>query len=82
MKYILLIILIFIGCNNTIPKWEYKVERFIGSNYDRTGENAAKPSLISITDSKLNELGEDGWELVSTSMEMETAYVNFGKKNM
>jgi len=39
---------------------------------------AGKFASISISVSDLAPLGLEGWELVSTSLEMETAYPNFG----
>ena len=73
MKLLIVIIFFIISCSDNPKNWEYKVERFVNNGYQRTGEEAAKPSVINITEARLNELGGEGWELVSTSMEMETA---------
>jgi hypothetical protein len=39
-----------------------------------------RPSTIQMNSASLKELGEQGWELVGTFLEMETAYPNFGKE--
>jgi hypothetical protein len=80
MKLLIVIIFFIISCSENPKNWEYKVERFVNNGYQRTGEEAAKPSVINITEARLNELGGEGWELVSTSIEMETSYVNFGSE--
>lgn len=75
---LLLLILILHYQSNEPNIWEYKTLNFYGSGGDRTGSGAGQYSNIIIPESKLNELGAEGWELVSTSLEMETAYPNFG----
>ena len=49
-------------------KWEYKLHR---ANYIPTSEQEE----VSKSESRYNELGEDGWELVSVCLEnkLETA---------
>lgn len=59
-------------------QWEYKSYKFSALGYDRTGSEAGKSSTVILSEEKLNEFGKDGWELVSTSLEMETSYPNFG----
>lgn len=78
LALILIIVLSFslIGCNS---KWEYKtVKVFTSESNSRTGTGAVKYSSINISEEKLNEYGKDGWELVNTYLEMETAFPNFG----
>jgi hypothetical protein len=80
MKRISLLMLVlsflFISCNS---KWEYKtVKVFTSEINERTGTSGMKTSSIDISDSTLNQYGEDGWELVNTYLEMETAFPNFG----
>ena len=59
--------------------WEYKViEVNAGGNNDRIGSHALNVRTINIDKSELNRLGQEGWELVSSYLEMETAYPNFG----
>lgn len=60
-------------------KWEYKtITLYASESNDRTGDEALNYNTIEISESKLNQLGEEGWELVSSDIEMETAYPNFG----
>jgi hypothetical protein len=69
--------LVFSGGN---AKWEYRIEyELAADNPERTGKDAFKASLVTPGQSKLDELGAEGWELVSTYLEQETAYPNFGK---
>lgn len=59
--------------------WEYKVTFVVASNKERTGKEAFAYSGVIPSDDSLNQLGKEGWELVSTYLEMETAWPNFGK---
>lgn len=69
------------GTTNT-QKWEYKTIKFYAdTSNDRTGASALKYNTITVSEAQLNKLGEDGWELVSSDMEMETAYPNFGNND-
>jgi hypothetical protein len=77
----LLLLLILILHFPSKPKpinWEYKTLKFYSQGYDRTGSEAGKFASIMVSEEKLNELGTDGWELVSSALEMETSYPNFG----
>lgn len=58
--------------------WEYKATKYSSLGYERSGEEAFQQTSIYISEEQLNEMGKEGWELVSTSLEMETAYPNFG----
>ncbi len=58
--------------------WEYKTLKFFSDGYERTGSESGEYTTIYVSEEKLNELGKEGWELISTSLEMETAYPNFG----
>lgn len=60
--------------------WEYKKVIFTGDSFSRVGDEAFKASIIYVSENYLNELGEEGWELVSTTLEMETAFPNFGRE--
>lgn len=64
-----------------VQKWEYKTI-MVGpvEKNARTGNSAAKFNTINISQEELNELGNEGWELVDSYLEMETSYPNFGNK--
>lgn len=75
---------IFISINRSSTDqiiWEYKVLKIYTDGYERNGSEAFKYSTVRISEESLNDLGNDGWELVSTSLEMETAFPNFGNDN-
>ena len=57
--------------------WEYKVVT-LTSGLSRTGSEAFEISTLVPSDESLNAYGKDGWELVSTHIEMETAHPNYG----
>lgn len=78
---LLILILHYPSNKEKVDQWEYKVIRFFNSGESREGSEAFKQTEILISESRLNELGEEGWELVSTSLEMETAYPNFGNSS-
>ena len=61
------------------PKWEYKLVSFMSEGHEREGIDAIKYSSILIGNDSLQEYGEEGWELVGSFLEMETAYPNFGR---
>jgi hypothetical protein len=62
------------------PKYEYKVLRLFAGSKDRTGAEALSFTSIQIPDADLATIGAEGWELVGTLLEMETAFPNFGKE--
>jgi hypothetical protein len=62
------------------PKYEYKVMRLMAESNDRTGSGALRYSSIQVPDKDLASIGAEGWELVGTFLEMETAFPNFGKE--
>ena len=62
-----------------INRWEYQTLEFTGTGMSRTGSGALGASTILVESSKLREMGAQGWELVGTLLEMETAFPNFGK---
>ncbi|MDU6114996.1 MAG: DUF4177 domain-containing protein [Paeniclostridium sordellii] len=69
---------IIAGKSVTAQKWNYKVVEYYSDQTGRTGSGALNPSTVSIPENELNELGKQGWELVSSHIENETAYPNFG----
>jgi Domain of unknown function (DUF4177) len=60
------------------PRYEYKVVVFAGSASDRTGADALEAASIEVDEKELSRLGSQGWEIVDSFLEMETAYPNFG----
>lgn len=65
--------LMLAACGNT--KWEYKVVSVPGtSSADFT------PMVFGDETSMLNEMGEEGWELVDTYTETSTVFPNFGNE--
>ncbi len=60
------------------PRYEYKVVIVAGSGHDRNDGDALKPSVITIDDKELSKLGGQGWEVVSSILELETAFPNLG----
>jgi hypothetical protein len=60
------------------PKYEYKTIAFFGTAPSRTGSGAFKYTSIDPDVAQLNALGAQGWEVVGTYLEMETAFANFG----
>ena len=64
-------------------EWEYKVvTTFPPKSLSREGREAMSYSTINIDQTVLNQLGKQGWELLDTVMEVETAYPNFGKSDL
>lgn len=70
-------VLILLGCQSN-EKWEYKVLSVSNEGYSLSAADAALPTTVSPTESELNKLGLDGWELVTSYLEIETAHPNFG----
>ena len=64
----------------SVPKWGYKVV-YLSSDWNRIGSDAFKPAMVTPSESDLNQLGSDGWELVASYLEMETAFPNFGNES-
>jgi hypothetical protein len=59
-------------------KYEYKVLEFMSTTNDRTGAGASDFASIQVSESQLATLGAEGWELVDSLLEVETAFPNFG----
>jgi uncharacterized SAM-binding protein YcdF (DUF218 family) len=61
------------------PRYEYKVVVLLaGGSLSRTGADAMKASSVEVDEKELSKLGSQGWELVGSFLENETAYPNFG----
>lgn len=69
---------IIVGKSMAAPQWSYKVVEYYSDQLDRSGSEAMSPATINIPEKELNKLGKQGWELVSSHIENETAYPNFG----
>lgn len=67
--------------NKFNSKWEYKVLEFYGDSLNRKDEQAFNFKSINVSEYDLNNLGSDGWELVTSHLEMETAFPNFGNNS-
>lgn len=67
-----------ISCTPDNYKWEYKTIYFNSEGWNRDGSQAAKFASITPSEDDLNKLGEEGWELTTSYLEMETAWFNFG----
>lgn len=71
-----------INQNNTVAqRWEYKVISTTSGN-NRTGDGAGLFSHIEPSEASINQLGNEGWELVSSYLEMETAFPDLSGSNL
>jgi len=59
-------------------RYEYDIVYFSSEGNDRMGEEAMKFSTITPSVADLDRRGAAGWEIVTSYLEMETAYPNFG----
>jgi len=77
-----ILLLTLIGCNKEEVKWEYKVLSVSNEGYSRDSRNrsddAAKATTVTPSEVDLNTYGAEQWELVSSYLESETAYPDFG----
>lgn len=79
-KFLFIIISVFVivGCSSS-HKWEYKVITVYAVNdYERSGDDAMKVKTMLPSETALIKLGNEGWELVTSYLEIETAFANFG----
>jgi len=68
------------GYSMVCPKWEYRTLKLMPEKiHDRVDSGAFAYSTIQMDSPQLAELGLNGWEVVASTLEMETAYPNFGK---
>ena len=97
LKTILLFLIICISCfgqnrtrtnttntsNNTnnqrVICWEYRVVSNYSNNYYR--DDVKSSPAFKDPERMLNEMGKEGWELVSTYTEIATAFPNFGNSD-
>lgn len=71
------LIALFASCNKD-TKWEYKTIKIKGGTEYQYPE--ANPLTFETPDDELNQMGEEGWELVTAYPEIETKFPNFGNK--
>jgi len=83
-KILIIFIIIFIlhfFCSSIFNYWEYETINFKANGFDRLNSSEALEfSSIQINNSILNDYGKDGWEIVDTYLELETAFPNFGNE--
>ena len=75
---LLLILILHYPAKPKPPIYNYKVVSYVTNGDNRTGIGALKFASINISDEDLILYGIQGWELVSTALEMETSFPNFG----
>ena len=72
----------FLSFLKPAPRWEYKKLVFLTDvRHGRTGLGALSYNSINLDESLLDSMGSRGWELVTSYLEMETAFPNFGKED-
>lgn len=59
-------------------RYEYDIVSYSSEGNGRMGEEAMKFSTITPGFADLDRRGAEGWEVVTSYLEMETAYPNFG----
>lgn len=66
----------------TEADWEYEVVTIAGEGYDRVGGlEAFYVDFLEPSVETLNEMGNEGWELSTCYLELETAFPNFGDED-
>lgn len=59
-----------------VPTWEYKRVVFPSNGDGRVGPGALRYATVHLDEKLLSQLGAEGWEMVDTYLEMETAFPN------
>ena len=83
----LMIVLIALISVNIVhkPEYEYCVKQYFPEeSHERTGDNFADTAAyttIAVNNDELNSLGAQGWEIVTSYIETETAWPNFGNND-
>jgi hypothetical protein len=62
-------------------RYEYKVVAVQAEGHERRGEDALKFASVTPAEPELTSLGSAGWEIVTSYLEIETAYPNFGNSD-
>lgn len=81
---IVIILLLIFTQGNSISvrqQWQYRTVTYYGSQYKRQGTQAFNYSEVIVPQDEIDKYGKNGWELVTSYLEMETAFPNFGDKN-
>lgn len=66
----------YIGPLRPVPTWEYKRVVFPSNGDGRIGPGALRYATVHLDEKLLSQLGAEGWEMVDTYLEMETAFPN------
>ena len=68
--------------NNFLPKkYEYRTVSYYSEGKDRLDSEAMSFASVEPNIDELNMLGNEGWEIINSYLEMETAFPNFGNPN-
>ncbi len=81
MKKIIILLfaaILFAACDNQ-KKWEYREVVIEGREFSNGWGEMSSRSFAS-NEAKLNVMGQEGWELVSSYTITETVHPNFGDK--
>lgn len=88
MKYLAVATVLLAACASAPPaqqpkpcnKWEYKVQYSVPTpRMERTGDGAKAATYITPNEKELTALGNEGWELVGSVLEEETAVLEVSK---
>jgi len=71
-RIIIALAFLVVGCGQP-GRWEYKVLELADVSTEELGRRD-----LTLKESQLQELGDQGWELVTSWGEIETCYPNFG----
>ncbi len=67
--------LLFVGCGEK-ARWEYKLLE-VSTVGEESKEDSGRRDL-TLNEAQLQQLGDEGWELVTSWNEIETCFPNFG----
>lgn len=82
MKRILMalsLVVIFAGCTKKSITWEYRELKITNTNSSSSYGKMSSSDFDS-SESSLNSLGNEGWELTTSYTLIETEYPNFGNE--
>ena len=75
--FLLILSIIFYSCSSKEKSWEYKVVSY-SESVSRYRSGAFDNISITPSLDELNKLGDEGWEIATSYLEIETAFPNFG----